>query len=315
MKRKLLLAASYFFVFGILRTWAQAPVTDFSASPTAGCGPLTVQFRDLSSNSPQLWNWDFGDGQGTNIQNPTHTYYTPGVYDVTLTTVNRSGSNPPLVKRGFITIYPYPQAKFTSNLTVACSPSTVQFTDQSTPGAGTIASWSWDFGDGSTGSGANPTHQFTQPGYYDITLKVTNSQGCSLTSNIVRYLRIIDGIQPNFTWDQISTTCSAPFTLNFLNQTAGPGNLTFNWNLGNGANPAASSDTNPKNIVYPATGNYNVTLQVQSSLGCSATLQQTVPLNNNAALINGPDTVCVNTPATFTDASTPPPASATWDFG
>ena len=63
-------------------------------------------------------------------------------------------------------------------------------------------------------------------------------------AEMVRALRVVDGIQPNFVWNQVSTGCTGPFTVNFTNQTAGPGNLTYSWNL-SGATPEASSDTSP----------------------------------------------------------------------
>ena len=47
--------------------------------------PLDVQFTDLSTGDPASWNWSFGDGGASTAQNPTHTYTTPGAYDVRLT--------------------------------------------------------------------------------------------------------------------------------------------------------------------------------------------------------------------------------------
>lgn len=299
---------------GIISTRAQAPVPDFSASTTAGCGPLGVTFKDLSTNSPLFWTWDFGNGQTSALQNPTTTYTIPGTYTVTLIAKNRSGADA-IRKTDYITVFPYPTANFTSNLSLVCAPTNVQFTDQSTPGQGSITSYAWDLGDGAVSNQPNPSHTYTTPGYYNVTLKVTNSGGCSNTAGRARYLRVVDGIQANFTWDQTSAACSAPYVLNFINQTAGPGNLTYSWNLGNGANPAASSDTSPANINYPATGNYDVTLQVNSSLGCSGSITQTVPLSATNATITSPDQLCVNTPVTFTNGSTPTPVSASWDFG
>jgi len=311
--RKLLILAGCFCILGF-STRAQAPVPDFSASVTSGCGPLSVNLRDLSTNSPLYWEWDFGNGQTSAIQNPSVRYTTPGTYTITLIVRNRSGSNA-IRKTDYITVYPYPIPQFKSNLTIACTPANIQFTDQSTAGQGSITSWSWDLGDGSSSNQPSPSHSYSQTGYYNISLTVVNSGGCSNTSTQARYLRIVDGIQPNFTWDQTSAACSAPFVLNFVNQTAGPGNLSFSWNLGNGAAPASSSDTSPVNITYPAVGNYDVTLQVSSSLGCTGSIKQTVPLSTNAAIITSPDQACANVPITFTDGSTPAPLSSSWDFG
>jgi gliding motility-associated-like protein len=293
---------------------AQAPVADFSATPTAGCGPLVVHFTDRSTNGPLFWSWDFGNGVTSSLQNPTVTYGSPGTYTVTLIARNRSGSDA-MRKTDYITVYPFPVPRFTSNHTLACAPAAVQFTDQSTPGQGSITAWSWTFGDGNTSNQQNPSNTYAQSGYYDVTLKVTNSGGCTNTASVTRYLRVVSGIQPNFKWNQTSGSCTAPYTLRFVNQSAGPGNLSFNWLLGSGAVPANSTDTNPSGIIYPADGNYSVNLQVSSSLGCTASLQQTVPLIGNNASITGPTSVCVNVPAIFSNSSSPLPSVNTWYFG
>lgn len=63
------------------------PVTDFTASATQNCNGI-VQFTDVSLNEPTSWAWDFGDGNTSNLQNPTHTYASNGNYTVSLNTCN-----------------------------------------------------------------------------------------------------------------------------------------------------------------------------------------------------------------------------------
>jgi PKD repeat protein len=70
-----------------------APVADFSATPTAGTAPLSVQFTDSSTGSPSSWSWDFGDGTTVTDENPLHTYTSAGTYSVSLTATNSLGSN------------------------------------------------------------------------------------------------------------------------------------------------------------------------------------------------------------------------------
>lgn len=69
------------------------PVTDFSGTPLTGSVPLSVTFTDLSTNSPDTWFWDFGDGGSSTSQNPTYIYAYTGVYTVTLTASNSAGSD------------------------------------------------------------------------------------------------------------------------------------------------------------------------------------------------------------------------------
>jgi len=68
------------------------PDVDFTADVTEGGAPLSVQFTDLSTRNPYAWQWDFGDGTTSTVQNPVHTYETPGIYTVTLQARNILGS-------------------------------------------------------------------------------------------------------------------------------------------------------------------------------------------------------------------------------
>src|ERR1700743_2420261 len=120
----------------------------------------------------------------------------------------------------------------------------------------------------------------SKTGYYSVSIDVTNSGGCSVSYGVSRYIRVVDGVQPNFAFDQSSTSCSAPFTGQLLNQSAGPGLLTYSWTLTNGASPASSADTSPI-VTFPASGSYDVTLAVSSSLGCSNSIKKTLPFSNN----------------------------------
>ena len=70
------------------------PVANFTGLPLSGTSPLTVQFTDLSANSPTSWSWNFGDSSNlSTVQNPVHTYSSVGVYTVSLNATNAAGSN------------------------------------------------------------------------------------------------------------------------------------------------------------------------------------------------------------------------------
>jgi len=70
-----------------------APEAQFAVVPTEGEAPLVVQFTDLSKGIPTTFSWDFGDGTGSIVQNPIHTYSREGEYTVSLTVSNQFGSN------------------------------------------------------------------------------------------------------------------------------------------------------------------------------------------------------------------------------
>ena len=69
------------------------PVAAFSASPTSGKAPLNVAFTDKITGSPASWQWSFGDGSSSFVQNPTHKYSKAGRYTVSSTVKNAKGSN------------------------------------------------------------------------------------------------------------------------------------------------------------------------------------------------------------------------------
>jgi PKD repeat protein len=68
-------------------------IADFDSDVTCGYAPLTVNFNDTSEGEPTSWNWDFGDGTNSTVENPVHTYCHSGKYDITLTVTNEMGSN------------------------------------------------------------------------------------------------------------------------------------------------------------------------------------------------------------------------------
>ena len=151
------------------------PVAQFIGSPTSGCGPLTVNFTDQSTNSPTSWSWDFGDASSSTAQNPSHSYAAAGSYTVTLTATNAAGSDPE-VKTNYITVNSgtAPVANFSGTPTTGDAPLSVGFSDLST---GSPTSWSWTFGDGGTSTAQNPSYVYNNPGTYNVTLTATNACG------------------------------------------------------------------------------------------------------------------------------------------
>ncbi|KAA0252918.1 PKD domain-containing protein [Acidobacteria bacterium ACD] len=74
-------------------TVTSPPVADFSFSPSSPKAGQSLAFTDLSTGSPTSWGWNFGDSTASGLQNPTHTYSSPGTYPVTLVAYNSAGSN------------------------------------------------------------------------------------------------------------------------------------------------------------------------------------------------------------------------------
>lgn len=172
-----------------IRLYADPIVPDFTATPTSGDVPLTVQFTDTTlwtEGTITGWLWEFGDGTTSNLQNPGHTYNYAARYDVTLTVQTKWGSTASTTKPGLITageVGPTPtippeelSINFTATPTEGDSPLTVTFVGEA-PGLN-ITTWMWDFGDGYQGTGQTAEHTynvFTLTSY-DVTLYVIDDQ-------------------------------------------------------------------------------------------------------------------------------------------
>jgi PKD repeat protein/Zn-dependent protease len=150
------------------------PVADFFTSTRYGPGPFTVSFSDRTLGAaPMTWHWDFGDGTTSDMQNPAHTYAADGEYTVTLTVRNQYGSNTRTVP-AYIGVGLPPETEFSFTPASGEIPLSVTFTDTSLhkPSA-----WKWSFGDGTFSAEQNPSHTYTTPGSYDVTLRVSNAFG------------------------------------------------------------------------------------------------------------------------------------------
>lgn len=300
------------FLFFLIQNNTNAQLhADFSASVTEGCSPLVVRFTDISTGSPASWRWDLGNGTISTLQNPTATYFNPGTYSVKL--VVRNGANADsVIKQQFITVFPQPVASFTGTGTAGCFPHTVQFTDASTPVSGTLSSWLWDFGDGTTSNEQNPVHTYTIAGNFTVTLRVTNSHGCTEVFSIPSFVTITQGVTANFT-NTSAQTCDANPTIQFTNTSTGPGNLSFEWQFGDGA---VSAETNPAHT-YTTPGTYSVMLVVISPEGCRDTIRKAnlISVGTINSSFTAPDSICAGTSASFVNTTNPVPGTSTWYFG
>src|SRR5688500_38148 len=241
---------------------------DFSASKVAGCTPVVVQFTDASKGSPSQWRWELGNGVISTLKNPSTTYFNPGTYKIKLVIRNASGADS-IVKDKYISVYPNPVVDFKASDSSGCFPLAVQFTDLSTTASGSIAGYNWDFGDGTLSSSPNPTHTYTSAGNFTVTLKITNSFGCTKTVSNNQYIKVTNGVKADFIYSNPGQ-CKAPITINFSNTSTGPGALIYTWDFGDGTK---SNEVNPVHT-YTNIGSYSVSLITVSPQGCRDTIRK-----------------------------------------
>src|SRR6185436_15598270 len=183
----------------------------FSADPTSGCAPLTVDFTN-SSLQANSYFWDFGNGNTSVLANPTTAYLAPVFYTVTLVALNTlTGQSDTLVATNYINIIPAPNTGFIASPLTGCAyDNTISFTN-TTVGAVT---YTWDFGDGNTSALANPSHSYSNPGTFTVKLIATSSSGCNSIAIQTNYITISPAPNVSFTSDYTST-CDVNQVFNF----------------------------------------------------------------------------------------------------
>ncbi len=291
---------------------AQQLTPEFSATPISGCAPLLVNFSDLSTGNAVSWKWDLGNGTISFLQNPSVTYFNPGQYTIKLVIQNAAGDSAILIKQQYISIYAQPAVAFTGSPLTGCIPLNVNFTDQSTSGSGTITQWQWDLGDGTLSSVQNPSNTYITAGNYNITLRITNSFGCSKILTKSQYVQVGDGVTADFSSNTVNS-CSAPFSVNFQNLSTGTAPLSYQWLFGDGGFSTAANPTH----TYTSPGSYTVRLITVNSSGCADTVIKNNFINvaNYNAAFTSPPTACINASINFASTAVPTPTSVSWDFG
>lgn len=283
------------------------PVVDFSATPLMGCvGNNAISFTNLSSNATNFI-WDFGDGQSSTATDPVHSYANPGTYTVKLIARNSFNCTKIHTKPAYITIVPNPPAAFTVNQQSSCNTGTSFNFNATTPGA---TAWFWDFGNGVTSNVQNPSYVYGAMGSYDVTLVVTNANGCVDTLFQPSFINIGASLVPSFTCtDQAGC---APFNTSFLCTV--PSATSWLWDFGDGA---TATTQNPSHT-YANPGNYNITLTVTTTSGCngSMTFPAYITVDNfpNASFTVTNPVGCKPHSVLFSNTTTNG-ATYTWDFG
>jgi len=206
---------------------------------------LTATFNNTSTNAISYF-WDFGDGNTSTDENPTHEYAANGTYVVSLTAANACGSVTTTETIEVQYSGTAPTANFSANVTTGCSPITVEFTDMSSADA---TGWSWSFPGGSPSSSTdqNPTVTYANAGMYDVVLVVSNPGGSNTASQTSLIVVATDPVA-NFTSGVNGNSIS------LTNNSTGA--TSYAWDFGDGN---MSSDENPTHN-YTMDGTYIVTL-------------------------------------------------------
>ena len=254
---------------------------DFFMTPTDN--ELTVLFEDFSFaniGNVVAWEWDFGDGNTSTEQYPTHTYAEEGIYEVTLAITTDEGCTSSItlhVCLGEGGYYEGPDCQAIFYFTQHDDDlSTFDFINLSF--GDNIDSYFWDFGDGNTSTAQNPTHTYAEEGVYTITLTISGGEGdevCESSISVVLFTN------PNAWYETECNALFVPFIVSetnevfFLNLSSTDA-VSFAWDFGDGItseDPLASHQ-------YAESGTYEVSLTITTADGCESTYFATINLGD-----------------------------------
>lgn len=199
------------------------PVADFmvnNAENVAICLGAEVTFTDISTNTPTQWAWNFGDGQTSNVQNPTHTYANAGNYTVSLTVTNQDGTDTKQITN-CVVVNAVPTANAT-NSGAYCVGETIELSVESD--IATEYQWTGPMGFSSTLQ--NPTRAnatANHVGTYSVT--VTTANGCSAvaSTDVVVNANPVASITNNSGTTVLTCTTSSI-------QLVANGGVSYSWN-------------------------------------------------------------------------------------
>ena len=230
---------------------------DFTTiSSSSGCGPLFVEFKDLSLGNPTSWFWNFGNGIVSNEQNPSILFTSPGSYDVYLE-VSYSSFSDVKISTSFINVYDSPEAsiKVLSD-SLGCIPFSTEFKGVSSSSS-MINSWLWNFGDGGSALIQNSEYTYLNSGLFSVSLLVTDTNGCQdlITKNDI--IKVHSSPELNFSAD-VTFSCDSTQLVVFSNNSNYAD--SYNWDFGDGE---FSSLNNPTHLYN--SGEFSVKLYAHNA--------------------------------------------------
>ncbi|MEO5674265.1 MAG: PKD domain-containing protein [Chitinophagales bacterium] len=257
------------------------------------CNGDSVVFTDASQGDiVNSWVWDFGDGTGSNLQNPDHVYLNSGTFTISLAITDTSGcfDKDSLVLTTYIQP---PVATLAVSAGPYCAGMPVNFTSAST---GQAITYSWNFGGSGTSNLVNPSFIFPDGGTYVVILTVTDTTGCFDTAQIT--LIILPELIADFSVNPASVCVGDTVTLS----DGSLGNPTsFLW-----SGPGVDGDTaTTVKTYFDASGIYTFTLSITGSVCPSDTVAKVVNVHDYPIVFLGKDTaICIDESITL-DAGNP----------
>ncbi len=286
---------------------------DMDISDMRICTEQEISFTNLSELDTTIVSleWDFGDGNTSTDENPTHTYTTfppsNNEYLVTLTIEDLLGCT--YEKTDTIDYYNFFTPIFSDSTACLGQPFTVSANNFTSEGSFLV--YEWDFGNNTTGTGQTTDVIYNDVGIFDITLTYyEESSGCTRIVN--KPVEVVPFPEASFVSDNDdSNVLCYPANVFFTNTSTFTTPVTYLWDFGNGE---TSELENPATVFEE--GEYTVTLYVTNELGCQDVFSKNYTiLNPQGSFSLDRNTICKGESITFELSETSDVSSFTWDFG
>lgn len=281
------------------------PQVQINNLPAKGCLPFAVPFSASVNVADNIvsYRWDFGDGTTSTQQSPVKTYTTEGSYTVKLVITTASGCTDSAIVPNGVETAPRPKAGFFATPRDVCRSQGIQFVNQSIPAGD---QWLWHFGDGGYSTLVDPHYQYSDTGYYHVTLIATN-KGCSDTVVKYNYVHINPPVARFIT----VMDCADKYQRSFTDNSVAA--QTWQWDLGDGTTSTS------KNVVhrYANKGTYKVRLIVTNNGCIDSMTQQVIVADEHPDFTADKKELCARDEVVFT-ASNYNPANIinmVWQFG
>jgi len=266
-----------------VKTSNQPPVANIICPETTGTVPLTVQFDGGTSSDPDgeitSCSWDFGDGftaAGASVQ---HTYTVSGTFTAVLSVTDNGGkTNTASIVVNVLPENRTPVARISTNAVQGEAPLKITFNgSKSNDPDGKITGYSWDFGDGSKGSGVYLNHSYTSAGTYTAVLTVTDNGGATgFASIVIKALQSNQAPVARISASKISGKIPFSVTLSGLNSNDADGKISsYKWNFGDGYTSSSARVSH----TYRTAGTFTVTLTVTDNKKATGTASLVITAN------------------------------------
>ena len=284
-------------------------VSKFVLNKKVACRNDQIQFNSTSTLPEITHIWDFGDGAISNEANPAHQYTFPGCYTVTHTT-SYKGCSSIQTADTCIRINDLPQPSFVLDKTKGCQfPLLVQATNNSPTGI----IWTWKSNGVILSNDKNPLLRFETPGVYPIQLEVTNTEGCIATvegSAVESYK-----IQPIISSGEIKGCGPLFYTLEHNSTSLDP-ITNVRWTVFTSVPKTVIGEVAA--VVIPETGQFDVKLVVENSLGCADSIVVSDYIKVGSPPVTAmefEEEICFGLPLQLTDKSDAIANEFQWEFG